>query len=223
MKILLVAATQAEVQPLIDHCQSSWQSTASGIFKQGQTTIEFMITGVGMVRTAYALGSRLATEKPDLCVNAGICGAFPSKFAIGDVVHVVTERIYGLGAEDANGQFLRMEDLALPEDISSSFGLVNSDAAGFAFLPIASGITVNTVHGAESSIAEVIGTIDPDIESMEGAAFFYCCLKAQVKFLAIRSVSNLVEPRNRDNWDIPLAIANLNTQLLELIYTLTTR
>ena len=55
---------------------------------------------------------------------------------------------------------------------------------------------------------------------MEGAAFFLACLLSEVPFLEIRSISNFVEPRNREAWDLPLAIDNLNVALIELIKTL---
>jgi futalosine hydrolase len=52
---------------------------------------------------------------------------------------------------------------------------------------------------------------------MEGAAFSYVCLQEGVKFVQIRSISNYVEEREEANWDIPLAIKNLNIKLLEII------
>jgi futalosine hydrolase len=48
---------------------------------------------------------------------------------------------------------------------------------------------------------------------MEGAAFAYVCAKMKVNAIQIRSISNQVEPRNRNNWNIPLAIKNLNEVL----------
>ena len=33
-------------------------------------------------------------------------------------------------------------------------------------------ITVNTVHGNEDSISKIINRLNPDIETMEGAAIF---------------------------------------------------
>ena len=59
--------------------------------------------------------------------------------------------------------------------------------------------------------------LNPKIESMEGAAFFYACRKAGVPFIQIRAVSNYVEKRNRDAWQIGLAVKNLNTFALELL------
>jgi futalosine hydrolase len=58
---------------------------------------------------------------------------------------------------------------------------------------------------------------------MEGAAVFYVCLKQGIKCIQIRSISNYVERRNRDAWNIPLALNNLHkrsTQLLkELLHS----
>jgi futalosine hydrolase len=78
-------------------------------------------------------------------------------------------------------------------------------------------LTVNKVHGYDASIDLMQKKYNCDLETMEGAAFFYVCLMENVSFLQIRSVSNYVEPRNKENWDIPLAINNLNDVLKEVI------
>jgi len=52
---------------------------------------------------------------------------------------------------------------------------------------------------------------------MEGATFFYICIREKIPFLALRAVSNKVEPRNRDNWNITLALNNLSEKLYEVI------
>jgi futalosine hydrolase len=57
--------------------------------------------------------------------------------------------------------------------------------------------------------------LNVQIESMEGAAFFYACRQAGVPCMQIRAVSNYVEKRNRDNWQIGLAVKNLNTFAVE--------
>jgi futalosine hydrolase len=60
----------------------------------------------------------------------------------------------------------------------------------------------------------------PDIETMEGAAFFYICSRENIPFLAVRAVSNRVEPRNKEKWNIPLAISNLSLKLKEVLMSL---
>jgi futalosine hydrolase len=42
-------------------------------------------------------------------------------------------------------------------------------------------------------------------------------LLEKVNFLQIRTISNFVEEREKANWNIPLAIENLNKELLRVI------
>jgi futalosine hydrolase len=77
------------------------------------------------------------------------------------------------------------------------------------------------VHGYLESIDKIVAKYQPDVESMEGAAFFFSCLQAKIPFLEIRGISNYVEPRNRENWCIGLAIENLNTTVLDIIELMT--
>jgi futalosine hydrolase len=51
---------------------------------------------------------------------------------------------------------------------------------------------------------------------MEGAAFFYVCEQTKTSCLQIRAISNVVERRNRENWQIELAIKSLNDTLIKL-------
>ena len=52
---------------------------------------------------------------------------------------------------------------------------------------------------------------------MEGAACMMVAEKLDVKFMQIRSVSNYVETRNRDNWNLDLAIKNLHKELYNIL------
>mgnify|MGYP003898682553 CR=1 FL=1 len=81
----------------------------------------------------------------------------------------------------------------------------------------ASAITVNKVHGDSNSIAATISKYPVHVESMEGAAFFYACAQVELASIQLRAISNWVEPRNRDAWNIPLAIANLNQSVAQLL------
>ena len=48
---------------------------------------------------------------------------------------------------------------------------------------------------------------------MEGAAVFKVCKEMKVPCIQIRSISNKVERRNKENWDLDLAISNLNMEI----------
>lgn len=223
MNILIVAATPFEVAPLIQWLEKGHTQTGPLRYRCHQADVSVLITGVGMTLTAYALGKVLPGGKFDIALNAGIAGAFNRTLAIGEVVQVVSERFGDLGAEEADGHFMNVHDMGLIEPGQYPFQggrLLNETAGAFDFLPKAHGISVNRVHGSAKSIAQATAVFDADVESMEGAAFFYACLMEQVPFLEIRSISNYVEPRNRDNWNIPLAIDQLNAVVMEVVEAL---
>jgi len=186
MRILLVAATEAEIAEMARRPRE----------------IDVLITGVGMVATAAQTSRALARARYDLALNIGVCGSFDRALAPGSVVHVVSDRIAELGAEDDNG-FLTLDDLELPGEP------VFVNAAPPANAASVSGITVNTVHGNERSIEAVLRRFAPQVESMEGAAFMYACLISGVPFAQVRAVSNIVEKRNREAWQMGEAIGSL--------------
>jgi futalosine hydrolase len=52
---------------------------------------------------------------------------------------------------------------------------------------------------------------------MEGAAVFYVCQMEKIPFLQLRAISNRVEKRNRNAWNIPLPLENLRRVVLLLL------
>ena len=207
MRTLVVAATEPEIAPLLLH------RTAD---------VDVLITGVGMVATAAHCSRALAAGGYGLALNLGVCGSFDPALAPGTVVHVTSDRLPELGAEDGE-KFLSIHDLKLLGENEFPFAggaLVNSRPpanAAIAALPSASGITVNTVHGSEASIRRVVGRLRPQVESMEGAAFMYACLIHAVPFAQVRAVSNVVEKRNRAAWKMAEAIQALNDVALKIV------
>jgi futalosine hydrolase len=207
VKILLVTATQEEL--------GSFDSV-----KKLQSTfpdLEFLVTGIGMVKATYSLASAIHHKKPDFILHTGICGSFNNSFPIGTVLNVLTEEFADIGYDD-NGKFVPIIE---KDEAFVNRKLKNSiDWGKTVKLPSVKGITVNTVNGEKSAIDKVIQQFHPDIESMEGAAIAYICLKQNIPFAEIRAVSNFVEPRNVNNWDIPLAVKNLTTITPEILHNI---
>ena len=223
MKILIVVATAFEVAPFVAFLEKHFSKKKEFVYYNKKLQISIALTGVGMSQTSYALGRILALQSFDLLINVGIAGAFSDALKKGDVVQVVSERFGDLGVEEADGSFKDMHELGLiPADVFpfQNGVLPNTAAASFNFLPKVNGLTVNKVHGYWPSIEAIRNKYDVDVETMEGAAFFQACLNAKVAFLQIRAISNKVETRNRENWEIDLAIKNLCKVLQELIETL---
>lgn len=224
MNLLLVAATPFEIAPVLRFLDNGFSQSEPGTYQNNELQITPLITGAGCVATAWRLALRLSSAPFDWALNAGVAGAFDRSLALGDVVQVVTEQFGDLGVEDAAGGFTDLFQLGLADPNTPPFlhGKLYNPAAGQAsFLPTAHGLTVSRVHGSNSSIeAAKRGFPDVQVESMEGAAFFYGCLSANIPFAEIRSISNYVEPRNRANWQLETAIENLNQVLLEIIESL---
>jgi futalosine hydrolase len=128
---------------------------------------------------------------------------------------VIADRISELGAEDGDA-FLALEDLHLPGE-SEFVNLDPPSNPGLEQLPTVTGITVNTVHGNERTIALVTERFTPQVETMEGAAFMSACLIHKVPFAQVRAVSNFVERRNRESWKMADAIRNLAAAALRII------
>ena len=221
MKILIVAATEMELQGLRSFNPGTEASMAPNSPAEYPGSIEFLVTGVGMVRTAYRLGERFSGIKPDICVNIGIAGSFDQKYNLGEVVEVSSDCLSELGAEDSKGNLLSLEQMGLQEDINQWHALINPDAGQHTGLRNVRGITVNSVHGSEAGIKQVRGRFNPDIETMESGAVFYSCLLAKVPFVCLRAISNMVEPRDRSRWQIEKALSNLEREAVSLLNRLT--
>jgi len=69
----------------------------------------------------------------------------------------------------------------------------------------------------EETINQIIKRLNPDIETMEGAACMIACKNMGVPCIQIRSISNYIEERNKSNWKIDFAIENLNSELNKFI------
>lgn len=226
MDILLVSATPFEIGPVLEHLHEAGPPDEQGFYHLAPLRVKALVTGVGMVNMAFHLGHLYAGWQPHLALQAGIAGALDPTLHLGDVVCVGTECFADLGVEEADGRFtdLFAMQLQAPDDWPYQQGLLHCPQVEAArFLPVVQGLTVNRVHGTAASIA-ALRTRYPhaQVESMEGAAFFLASLLARRPFLQVRSISNYVEPRNRANWDIPLAIARLNETLWAMLQSLRT-
>jgi futalosine hydrolase len=195
MRILVVAATELEIPRL-----------GSGAY--GTHHVDVTITGVGMVATAARVARALALTRYDAAFAFGVCGSFDRALTPGDVVHVISDGIPELGVEDGD-RFVSLEELGLvTSTVIENTAPLSSPALDA--LPRVRSITVNTAHGHEDTIAAIVRRANPQVESMEGAAFACACALSQVPYAQVRAVSNIVERRNRAAWRMDLAVQRLN-------------
>lgn len=204
MQILLIAATEQEIQP----------------FAANNTGVDIMITGVGMPSALYHLQKRINQVEYDLIIQAGIAGSFNSGIALGDTVLVIKDCFADLGMEEKENYKPVFETgFADKDEFPFKDGwLINpNEHLNTTGLSIVKAITVNKVSDSKLQKQQFIQAFDADIETMEGAALHYVCLQENIPFLQIRSVSNTVGDRNKTKWKMKEAIENLNIELTKLI------
>jgi len=223
LKVLLVTATNVEAEPITN---LMLKGSDNNMFRFRDCEINTLVTGVGGISTAWSLIRWFnRNEHPDIAINAGIAGSFSSEIKPGTVVIPVSECFADLGIESPEGfRTLFEAGLEDPDRFPFRGGRL---IAGNRFVSLATkrlkpvnAITVNTVSGSTDTIGKLMTRFNPDIETMEGATFFYICIGEKVPFLAFRAVSNFVETRNRNKWEIPLALYNLAEEVKEFILTL---
>lgn len=202
MRILVVAATKDEIAPAMDSILSA--------------QVDFLVTGVGMVATSFHLGKKLAGPVTyDLILNVGIAGTFDRSLPPGTLVNIVEDRFSELGAENGD-EWLTIDELGFGQ--STFYNNYSLREPVIDALVSCNSVTVNSVHGNTERIDQFrLRNPDVQTESMEGAAVFYAARQAQLRVLQVRAISNYVEARNKEAWDIPLAIGRLNTWLTQFI------
>lgn len=210
MKILLVAATRLEVEPILSHFKQLDDSR----FTHAHHEIQLLVSGVGMLATTYQLTKTLLNQPFDLLLNVGICGAFDRSIELGEVVWVKDDVAIEEGAEDGE-HWLSLEDIKLrgSNEFPYQQGRIKSELPPKLIRQLpkrsVSAVSVNRVLGNDRSIKKMIDFAAPDVESMEGAAVYYVAESEGIKAVQLRSVSNYVENRDRSAWKMDEALANL--------------
>ncbi len=210
MKIFVTAATSFEIQPSINMFSSN--------------SVQFLVTGIGMLSTAIALTKLVLQQQPDVVIQAGIAGCFNTEMSLGRVFVVNSEIIGDLGVNE-NGEWQDVFDLKLVDSNSIPFTnkqILNPYLSKLNTLALdeVPAITVNEISTNQQRIKQLQAKYNPTIESMEGAALHYVCTDLQVPFLEMRSISNYIGERDKAKWQMKEAIANLNETLIILLQQL---
>lgn len=165
-----------------------------------------------MVNMTYALTKKSVQGGFDLVLNVGIAGSLNEEMQLGTVVAISEDRFQELGVEDG-ADFIPADKL----DLIKSNEVVPMNPLIRHPFTLVKAISVNKVHGDDETILNLKSSCDAQIESMEGAAFYYVCNQEGLKCLQVRAVSNMVERRNRLAWDIPLALDALSDAIVTLL------
>ncbi|SNT57659.1 futalosine hydrolase [Asanoa hainanensis] len=173
------------------------------------------VAAVGVGPAAAAAGTARLLARAEAAghpyqgvVCLGIGGGFAGRVEIGEIAIATRAIAADLGAESPDG-FLPIDDLGFGSarfdadpDVVARLRAALPDAA------VGTVLTVSTVTGTAAS-TEMLATRFPDAvaEGMEG--YGVACAAAGLPFAEVRTISNVIGPRDRSSWRIPAALAAL--------------
>ncbi|TAN37567.1 MAG: futalosine hydrolase [Nitrospirae bacterium] len=202
--------------------------------------ILYAVSGLGKVNAAHAATLLITAHAPSLLINFGVGGAYPfSGIGVGDVALATGEIYVDEGVLLKDG-LKTLDEIGIPLVRSGRIRYYNEfplhtgrqgkviDAALarsqrlFPEFRVAAGpfATVSACSGTTKRGRELAKRFNVICENMEGGAVAQVCAIHKVPLIEVRGISNLVEDRAREKWDLDQAAANCQMVLIDLIASL---
>jgi len=201
--ILVVTAVAAERDAVLAGVH------ASGIAHPTER-VDVLVGGVGAAAAAARTATALCGTPYTRILSAGIGGGFAGRAEIGDVALATRSIAADLGAESAEG-FLSVADLGFGVDgHDADADLLGALRAALPGAAVGAVLTVATVTGSAARAQALIARHPSAVaEAMEGYGVATAAADAGVPFAEVRTISNLVGPRDREAWRIGAALEAL--------------
>jgi futalosine hydrolase len=212
-RVLVATAVAAER----DAVRAGLPAHADTVTGTGTGTVTVTVAAVGVGPAAAAAGTaRLlalaesAGRPYATVISAGVAGGFAGRAPLGSVVLATRSVQADLGAASPDG-FLPLDALGLGEP--GADGDRDTLAGLLAALPgavVGEVLTVSTVTGTARRATQLAADHPAAVaEAMEGYGVACAANGAGVAFAELRTVSNLVGPRDRAGWRMREALAAL--------------
>lgn len=234
-KIGLISSTEIECRKIITDLKlKKEKGFFAGSF--GNKKIMHVISGIGKTNAAHAVTVLILEFSPNLVINFGIGGAYPSSgLGLGDIA-IADKEVYGDEGILLEDGFHTTDAIGIPflekgrKKYFNEFPLdkkfvkkainffrhelhfpippsLRGDDRG---VNIRSGtfVTVSATTGTDSRAGDLEKRFNAICESMEGAAVAHVCAMYGVPMLELRGISNIVEKRDKSKWEIKLAAEN---------------
>ena len=224
-KILICAATKIELEPIYEALfKKKCDENKICVEEFYNIQLHFAITGIGIMPTIYNLLKLIQKSDYDVALNIGLAGSFNSKkITIGHTVNIVEEILGDFGVTD-NENFKTVFEIGLLDKNTPPFKngkLINpynfEVAKNYVTHSNIRSLTVCNVSGEMEQIKFRRAKFKAEVENMEGAGFFYVMLNEQIPFMEVRAISNIIEPRNKENWNILKALSSLQETIKLMI------
>jgi futalosine hydrolase len=204
----------------------------------GDTGVVYIISGMGKTNASHAATILLERFSPDSVILFGVGGAYPSSgLKLGDVA-VAEKEFYGDEGVLTHDGFQGTEIIGIPllkkgskkyfnefrlnkklvkraMDVIEQMTLAHPPKGG---VKVKSGafVTLSTCTGTRTRALELKKRFGAICENMEGAAVAHICASYGTPMIEIRGISNIVEDRVRDRWNMPRAAENCQRAVLEV-------
>ncbi|GIF51810.1 futalosine hydrolase [Asanoa ferruginea] len=198
MTLLVVTAVQPEADAVRAGLDDRLTVTAVGVGPAAAAA------GTARLLALAEAGGRPYTG----VVFLGIGGGFAGRVEIGGIAIATRSIAADLGAESPDG-FLPIDELGFgTARVDADAGLVATLRAALPDAALGTVLTVSTVTGTAASTTKLTARFpDAVAEGMEG--YGVGCAAAGLPFAEVRTISNVVGPRDRAAWRIPAALAAL--------------
>lgn len=143
-------------------------------------------------------------------ISAGIAGGFPGRAPVAATVLGARSIAADLGAETPQG-FVPVDELGFGTCVTAADEmLLKALTSALPEAVVGDIVTLSTVTGSAATAAGLASRFPAAVaEAMEGYGVACAAAGAGVPFVEVRTVSNLIGPRDRAAWRIPEALAAL--------------
>jgi futalosine hydrolase len=199
---LVTAATPFELAPFRSACNLSGR-------------VEELVCGIGPVEAAVRLGVYLSQTRQQIraVVNLGIAGAYVRQSGGAGVLDLCLAEREVLGdlgicqgdrIEPLRGAHLEVEDAFVLDPVLLATARAHFDRMGMG-CHVGTFLTVNAASGTRSRGDAIARPHQALCENMEGAALARVCREFSLPFLELRCISNMVEDRHLQQWQLKKA------------------
>ena len=220
MNIALMYAMRGEIASMLHGDETPLLQTVAGVeFYRIRPNVIACCGGVGKVNAAMAAQLLITLYHPELIINVGVAGCFEN-VSIGTVVLAEgfcqhdfdTSAIDGWGTE---GVVSTVNCKVFPTaDLDRAKAAMDATGLPYRTGLVATGDWFATDTPRARHIAEVF---HPLMCEMEGCAVAQVCLRNEVPFMALKSVSDCLFGDNDFTFNFPAAMAKLDAVVLDFI------
>ncbi|MBW1974055.1 MAG: futalosine hydrolase [Deltaproteobacteria bacterium] len=204
--------------------------------KLGKRKDLLVVSGIGKVNAAFAIGAICSMNHIRLVIHFGICGAYPSSnLHPGDVILVTRSIFADEGVLYENQKIADYQDIGIPVlrcsggekiyesirpdhfTLSAAKKIVPEGQYGNFTLKHGTICSVSMTSGSENVAKMRFDMYGAIAEDMETSAVLLGAAKALIPAVAVRGVSNYAGDRNKSEWKTDLALQNATSIVVRLV------